>query len=499
MKILKFTLMKTKLLSAILLSIYALTAGASEVRQISLDDAILLARARSVDAAVAINTLRSAYWEFRTFRADLLPEVTFNATLPSYSRQYSSYQNSDGSYNFVHNDNLALEGSLSVTQRIWFTGGTLSLTSSLDFMRQLSGNIGNRYMSVPVALKLNQPIFGVNSVKWNRRIEPLRYREAKANFISATENVAMTAIQYFFSLLSSRQNEASARQNVANAEKLYEAALAKHRMGRISQNDVLQIELNLLNSRSSLTACESQVKSDMFRLRTFLDLDSTVEIEPIIPHIVPLVHIDFERALGYALDNSAFIDNIRRRQLESDYSVATAKGALYQINLFAQIGYTGTGQTLNSSYNPLNDNQVVQVGVSVPILDWGKRRGRVKVAESNRELARSRMRKERAEFSENLYVLVERFNNQHSQLDIARRADEIAMKRYDSSVETFLIGKISALDLNDSQTSKDSARLKYLSELFSYWYYYYQLRSLTLWDFSTGSPINADIEKVLKM
>ena len=73
------------------------------------------------------------------------------------------------------------------------------------------------------------------------------------------------------------------------------------------------------------------------------------------------------------------------------------------------------------------------------------------------------------------------------------------MKRYDSSVETFMIGKISALDLNDSQTSKDSARLKYLSELFSYWYYYYQLRSLTLWDFATDQPINADIEKILKM
>ncbi len=179
--------------------------------------------------------------------------------------------------------------------------------------------------------------------------------------------------------------------------------------------------------------------------------------------------------------------------------MASAKGALREINLFAQIGYTGSGHTLNSSYNPLNDNQVVQVGVSVPILDWGKRRGKVKVAESNRELALSRMRKERAEFSENLYVLVERFNNQGRQLDISRRADEIAMKRYDSSVETYLIGKISALDLNDAQTSKDSARLKYLSELFAYWYYYYQLRSLTLWDFERGTPINADIEKMLKM
>lgn len=491
--------MKTKIFSLIFAAIAVLSSSAAEKRLLTLDDAILLARTRSVDAAVALNTLRTAYWEYRTFRAGLLPEVTFNATIPSYSKQYSSYQNSDGSYSFVHNDNLSMNGSLSLEQRIWLTGGTISVSSSLDFMRQLSGTIGNRYMSVPVALKLTQPIFGVNDVKWNRRIEPVRYREAKANFISATEQVAMTAIQYYFNLLTSKQNEASARQNVTNAEKLYEVAIAKRNMGRISSNDVLQIELNLLNSRSDLTSCESQVKSDMFRLRTFLDLDSAVEIEPVIPETVPQIRINFDIALSYALENNAFVDNIRRRQLEADYQVAAAKGAQRQISLFAQIGYTGTDRNFHGAYDPLNDNQIVQIGMSIPILDWGKRRGRVKVAESNQELVRSRLRKERAEFSENLYILVERFNNQQQQLAISLRADEIALRRYDSSVETFMIGKISALDLNDSQTSKDAARLKYLSELFSFWFYYYQLRSLTLWDFSDNSPINADIEKILKM
>lgn len=96
-------------------------------------------------------------------------------------------------------------------------------------------------------------------------------------------------------------------------------------------------------------------------------------------------------------------------------------------------------------------------------------------------------------------MLVERFNHQQEQVNIAGRADEIAMQRYDSSVETFMVGKISALDLNDSQASKDSARLKYLTELFYYWYYYYQLRSLTLWDFPADSPINADVERMLMM
>ena len=62
-------------------------------------------------------------------------------------------------------------------------------------------------MSVPVSLELSQPIFGVNNLKWNRRIEPVRYAEAKAAFITATEQVTMKTITYFFNLLLAKEKE----------------------------------------------------------------------------------------------------------------------------------------------------------------------------------------------------------------------------------------------------------------------------------------------------
>ena len=37
---------------------------------LSLDDAIAMARVRSVDAAEALDELRSSYWEWRSFKAE---------------------------------------------------------------------------------------------------------------------------------------------------------------------------------------------------------------------------------------------------------------------------------------------------------------------------------------------------------------------------------------------------------------------------------------------
>ena len=71
--------------------------SAQQERKITLNEAIAMARVQSVDAAVALNELKTAYWEYRTFRADLLPEVNLTGTLPNYNKSYGSYQNADGS------------------------------------------------------------------------------------------------------------------------------------------------------------------------------------------------------------------------------------------------------------------------------------------------------------------------------------------------------------------------------------------------------------------
>ena len=474
----------------------AVCAGAA-TRDITLGEAIATARAGSVDAAVALNELKTAYWEYRTFRADLLPEVNFEATLPSYRKNYSSYQLEDGTYTFVRNNVLQMAGNLSVQQNIWLTGGTLSLTTSLDYLKQLDGERFNRFMSVPVALTLSQPIFGTNHTKWRRRIEPVRYEEAKASFMSATEQVAMRAVDYFFGLLMAKENLATARQNLSNSEKLYMVAVAKRDMGQISENDLLQMELNLLDAQSSLTERESSLKNSMFSLRSFLEYDDDTELMPSVPDNLPPLEITYSDALDRALANNKFARNVRRCQLEADYAVAKAKGEQREINLFAQVGYTGTSNEFAQAYQGLRGNQVVEVGVRVPILDWGRRRGAVKVAESNRRAVESRLRRETMNFNQDLFILVERFCSQQRQLDIACRADTIARKRYATNVETFMIGRISTLDLNDSQMKKDESRRSMISELYRFWYYYYQIRSITLWDYAAGCDIDADFDRII--
>lgn len=459
-------------------------AGISSARlrdtlYLSLDDAITLAHKQSVDAAMAVNKQKTAYWTYRTFRAEQLPELSFNGVLPNYRSEYSSYQMEDGSYTFVRNNNIGLNGGLSLTQNIPFTGGTVSLSTSLDYTHQIGGTNMDEFMSIPVAITLSQPIFGVNTFKWDRRIEPVRYEESQAEYAEEMEEVTLSTISYFFNYLLAESVLANARQNLSNADRLYDVAVAKRNIGKISERELMQMKLSSLQAKSALTDAVSNLNSQMFQLRSFLGLDENQPLKALIPENSPEGSFTYRQVLDAAHEYNAFAKNIVRRQLEADYAVATAKGQRRSIDLYASFGLSGLNKTFSGSYRDLNNNQVVEMGLSIPILDWGKRKGQVMIAESNRDVVETQIKKDEIDFNQNIFLLVENYNNQKEQLAIAVESDSLATARYEMAVKTFMVGEISILDLNDARDSKDAARETMISELFYFWHYFYNIRSVT--------------------
>ncbi|MDR2967977.1 MAG: TolC family protein, partial [Tannerellaceae bacterium] len=314
------------LILALILPLHGEAQEDTLIVELSLQEAIHLAQSQSVDAAVALNELKTAYWEYRTHRADQLPEVNFTGSLPNYYQRYNKYQKEDGSYTFVKNNSLELNGQLSITQNIALTGGQISLNSDLSLTRQLGSGAFNEYMSVPIGLTFTQPIFGANHQKWKRRIEPVRYKEAEAAYMESTEEVTIKTINYFFQLLQAQVSLSNAQQNLENANKLYDIAIAKRKIGHISEMELMRLKQSALQAESSLTSAQSNLNANMFQLRAFLGLSEQEVIQPALPEFTPDIELEYKEVLGMALENNAFAKNILRRQIEADYNVATAKG-----------------------------------------------------------------------------------------------------------------------------------------------------------------------------
>lgn len=475
---------------------------AQDTLTLALNDAIRQGISNSVDAVVAKNEFVSSYWEYRTYKAELLPEIAVDATLPYYSRSYNEYQNEDGSYSFVKNDYSRLDAGLSVSQNIPFTGGVISLESSLERLQQYGDNGATNFMALPFSIALEQPLTGYNNIRWLQRIEPVKFREAEQKLIADMEEAAHLAVQYYFNLLLAEINMEIALQNLENSEKLFAVAEAKRKIGQISQNDLLQLKVSLLKAESYMADARAALDARMFQLRSFLGYGENVVLKPLIPELfadeIPV--LNYYDVLDLANENNAFTQNIQRRMLEASREVSRAKADRWNASLFLSFGMSNQDRYFDETYNPENwhDNQIVNLGIRAPIVDWGKGKGKVKIAEANREVVTSRIEKEKMDFSQDIFLTVQNFNNQSKQLTLARETDEIARQRYETTIEAFLLGKIDVLNLNDAQSSKDEARRNYIEQMFYLWSYHYQIRALTLYDFVEGKALTADYENYLK-
>jgi len=475
---------------------------AQDTIRISLNEAIETGISRSVDAVVAKNEYISAYWGYKTYKTELLPEVILNTTMPHYSKSYNSIQNSDGSYSYVSSNYNQIDAALSINQNIPLTGGKLTIESSLERLRQNGQNSSTHYKSVPAKLSFEQPIFGFNRVKWLQQIEPVKYSEAQQKLVSDHEEIALTAIEYYFNLLLGRINLDMAEQNRNNAERLYIIAEARHKIGQLSKVDLLQMKASSLKAESSLTDARASFNSRMFQLRSFLGIGEGVVLEPVVPEFITpnMPQLSYPTVLSMALENNAFTQKIRKRILEASRDVSQAKADRWDVKLFASFGMSGQEDRFRDVINNNNwrSDQVITVGIRIPILDWGKGKGKVKIAEANREVVQSRIEKEQMDFNQDIFLRVQYFNNQPEQLRLARETDEIAQQRYNTSVEAFILGKIDILNLNDSQTAKDEARRDYINQMFLLWSYYYQIRSLTLHDFLYDKKLSVDYNQVVE-
>lgn len=466
----------------------SLSLYARMVEELTLEETILLARQNSPEARSARHTYLAAYWNYRFYRANYLPSLTLTSS-PELNRQISRVVQPDGTERFVNRNQLNTDLNLRLNQNIWFTGGSLFVTTSAQRMDAFESHTAS-YNTHPVTIGYQQSLFGHNGLKWDRRIEPLRFREARKAYAESLELVASRASQLFFSLALAQANLDIARSNYASADTLYHYARGRYDIGTITKNEMLQLEMNKLNEEINTMDALTSVENSMQELRDFLGMDRETELLVIPDAGIPRVEVPVARALELAYEHSPDPDYYERQILSGKSNLSQAKAnAGLKADLYVQFGLSQTGDRLDDAYRDPLSQQYVSVSLSLPILDWGRGKGQVRVARSQLALTETQVAQNRRSFEQNVIKMVRQFNLQGRRVKIALLADSTARRRHEVARHLYLQGKSTVLDLNAAIAEKDSARRSYISALQTYWSLYYGLRSMTQYDFVRRCPI----------
>ena len=473
----------------LVLLLFITTTTLFSQREISLEEAISIAQKNSPDYKALLNQNQASYWRYRNFKAGFLPQLRLDATLPRYSNSVNRLTNDNGQDIFVRSNQASVDGTLSLNQNIALTGGTISLSSQVERIDVFGENASTGYAIIPFSINYRQNSLFYNEFKWNKRIEPLLYEEAKRDFIESMEQIAFNTSRRYFALLKAQIQQRIAKSNFSNQDTLFQISKGRFKMGKIAENDLLQIELSVLNAENELITNEISFKRSSQNLSRYLILN-TEDILLSIPKELPSFTVTVEKALEEAKSNRKAVIEFRRRRLQAEQDVAEVKGNnRLQMSLRANFGISQQGPVFNDLFQDFNQQQNVQVSLGIPILDWGVSKSRRKLVEANKDLVNTNVEIDEQEFEQEIYLHVLNWQNQRNFLETAKKAQEIALKRYEIAKKRFVLGKITITDLNIALQEQDRSVLSYLNSLEKFWVDYYTLRRLTLFDFIENKKI----------
>ena len=499
------------LLILVALNIHMIPSAAqSGQRTFTLEDAIAIAQAGSPDALTSRQTFRSSFWQYKSFRAQYLPSMSASATLPDFQRAYAKYENWDGSISYVQKQFMSEDVSLSIAQRIGFSGGSIYISSGLGRIDNLPLTDSTfSYNSTPIYIGLQQPLFRFNSYRWERKIQPLQYEQAKKKYLEDLEQISITATNYFFNLLSAQITKKIALTNLSNYDTLYRIARGRYELGKIAENELLSLELNFLSAQADVENASISLDLALYHFRSYLRIKDTIPIRLIPPTNIDFFTISPTDAILYAKQNSSTYVDYQTRLIEAARDVREAKmTGRFDANLSAGYGLTQTAlyneitktpPTLADVYTDPQQSQNLSLSLSIPIYDWGVARGQIKIAEAQQEIVKNAVEQEMLDFERNAFIKVLQFNMQQNLIRIAAKSDTVARKTYEVVKGRYLIGKpVTILELNDAQINTDNSEKNFYNALQLFWRSYYEIRKMTLFDFRENRPLQFSIRDIVQ-
>ena len=482
-----------KVIALIILILISQEIFCQDTLRLTLEDVMRLAQEQSLEAYRAKNMYLVGYWNYRNYKAQLLPNVSLDLQPISYYRtitkRYDYNQNIDI---FRPQQNLENSGGLIITQNLPLTGGKFYIRSYINRLYNMSEPIFVSYNVVPIQIGFYQPLFGYNDLKWQKRLAPLEFEIDKKRFVQNLERIKLQALDLYFNLLLQYKRMSIAEENLKNAEKLYEIGKEKFKILSIKKEDLLNLKLAKFNAEIDLKREKQALQEASIALSTYLNQPINTTIVPILPRINYNLSIDYNQALSYLQNNTNFLED-KQKILQADASLDKAtKESRFQGNLVVNLGLNQQAKNLPDAYkNPLNQ-EIVSVNLQIPLLDWGRGKGQRQMAKMNRDIAEIDAKQNESKLQQQLLSYIMAFNLQKDIVKSAAKAKQIANESYKLTENSFIYGQTNVIDLNTTKTNRQQAEEKYIESIYTYWKLYYTIERMTLYDFIKNKEINGD-------
>ena len=458
---------------------------------LDLESTVRLATDSSLPAQKYQSLYDASRFEYLSWEASRKPQFTLESTPFTYerymTRRYLSVEDVDV---YRQQRYLYSQAGISATQIFEPLGGQFYGTTQLGWLQTYGDDNQSQFMTVPFAVGYKQDLLFFNPLKWDKKIEPLKLTQAEKELSYGIETASETAVEKFFTLALAQDQYRMAEEYQASCDTIYSIAERRYKIASISKAELSILDLERVNASTALANARIARQRAAEDLAVYLGLEKDCDIELTIPPMPSALRVDADEAIGFARENNPrFIEY----QLALEQSRREAEKARIEKNLNLSLDVSlGLNQVANyftAAYvNPLVQD-MASVTLSVPLVDWGKRKNTWEAAVSKVEAAERAAQENARDTELDVRLTVDDFNERLEIMKTAQQALDIAEDVYSQTLLRFIKGQADAFNLTMAQSYWQTARQNRIASLQNYWLSYYHLRRLTLYDYQRRQPI----------
>ena len=430
--------------------------------------------------------------QFENYKKGFLPEVSISMSPLSFNRSIVKLQQaSDGQYNYVEDYSSSSNAGISVSQRVPFTGGTLSANSSLNYLSELSQN-RHSFSATPFSISYSQQLFGSSkTMRMEKTIAYKRNEEKIKEYCKALTVIQQKALYLFMDAFLASLEQSQSTSNRQSTDSLFRMAKVRHENRRITETEYKQIELQAVNNEYLEENAAKNLEDALRTLTTYLNLSASLgNIVIETPAFRLPMYVNPKIVRFFVRENNPAMLNNEIRRLEAEQNLYSAVlQNRFNANINMSYGMNQYARNIMDVYSNLSRQQSVTVGFTIPFSMWGVNRNKARITRNTYLSSIISIENEIDDFENEIDRTVNNYNHNVNLWQIAERSYRLAQEQYQLTVEEFAIGRSSAYALITSQQEQASAMQKYYTAIRNVYDSYYKLRELTLYDFETQTEL----------
>lgn len=475
-----------------LILLISATASAQQKVTLDLDRTVRLATDSSLSAQKYQSVYNASRFQYLSWQASRKPQISLKSTPVSYERYMTQRYLSDEDIDVYRQQRMFYsQAGINATQIMERWGGQFYGSTQLGYLRTFGEQNQTQFMTVPIAVGYKQELLFYNPLKWARQIEPLKLSVAEQSLVYGIETASEEAVSKFFTLALAQDQLRMAEEYLASCDTIYAIAERRYKIASIPKAELSILELEKTNARTTLANARISRQRAVQELATFLGMDRQTDIELVIPTVVQNLRVDVAEAIQYARENNPQYLISREATAEARRDAERARVEKnFSVSLDASIGLNQVSDRFADAYRHLLSQDMATVTLSVPLMDWGKRKNAWLAARSTVDAA-ERAEQETARDTElDVALTVADFNERQAIVETSRRALTIAEDAYAQTLQRFIKAQADAYSLSVAQSHWQTARQNQIASLQNYWLAYYHLRRLTLYDYQRHKVIS---------